>query len=60
MPKRSYECEYPPCHNVGIQRAINPLGQARRRSLNLCDMHYEKLRKNDPELTTWLASIVWP
>jgi hypothetical protein len=60
MPKRSYECEFPECHNYGSLRTINAFGQGRRTIANLCDEHYKKARKSDPEVMDRLISKVWP
>lgn len=48
---------------VGESRTLNRLGQGQQRlTLNLCDEHYEKVRKGDMgrEFINWLVAIVWP
>lgn len=62
MPKRTYECEYPPCHNIGKLRTLDAFGQGRRLILNLCDEHDEKVRAPlcEKDIIDWLVSIVWP
>jgi hypothetical protein len=56
----SDDCEYPPCSKPGKpRRAANIFEQGRRYVLNLCDEHYDKLRKRDPELVDWLITRVW-
>lgn len=55
------QCDYPPCSKRGKPRhASNPFEQGRRYVLNLCDEHFDRLRKNDPDLIDWLITLAWP
>jgi hypothetical protein len=63
LPENPDECEFPACLTVGGLRTLNRLGQGQQRlTLNLCDEHYEKVRKGDMgrEFINWLVAIVWP
>jgi hypothetical protein len=62
VPKRTYECEYPPCHNIGKLCTVDAFGEGRRLTLKLCDEHEKKVRAplREKAIIDWLVSILWP
>jgi hypothetical protein len=62
VPKRTYECQFPTCRNIGTFRTIDPFGTGRRLVINLCDEHDRKVRAplREQAIIDWLISIVWP
>lgn len=55
------DCEYPPCSKPGRpRRAANIYESGGRYILSLCDEHYEKMLRYDPDLVEWLITLIWP